>query len=146
MASDFAEYNPSPSDEGAEFEGLEYEAIAAAVAETPRGRWFLDEFARRVRAAEIARVEAALGRIESRLPSAPTCESNADNQALVVGIQQRLLDLTDALRASGASDEVCTRIEMQAQALIDLSRRRNLMEAAEMLEIGISDLRRSPAA
>lgn len=146
MASDFAAHKAPPSVEGGEFDGVEFEAIAAAVAETARGRWFLDEFARRIRAAEIERVESALLRIESRLPPEPAQGDGHGRQALVVSIQQRLLDLTDALRASGASEDVCARIETQAQALIDLARRRNLMEAAEMLEIGISGSRQSPAA
>lgn len=42
----------------------EYEAIAAAVMETARGRWFLGEFARRNRAAETGPLLEALARLE----------------------------------------------------------------------------------
>lgn len=125
-----------PSGEDGEFEGLQFDAIAAAVAETPRGRWFLDEFARRIRAAEMERVEGLLQIIESRLPPAP--DASVDHHQLAVSIQQRLLDLTDALRAQGASEDVCARIEERAQALIDAARQRNLERAAEMLEAGVA--------
>ena len=42
----------------------DYEAIEDAVMETARGRWFLKEYARRMRAAETASLHAALQRIE----------------------------------------------------------------------------------
>jgi hypothetical protein len=135
-----------PSSEDGEFEGLQFDAIAAAVAETPRGRWFLDEFARRTRATETERIEELLRLIESRLPSASPPDADVDHHQLAVSIQQRLLDLTDALRAAGASADVCARIESQAEALIDLARRRNLMRAAEMLEAGIAGSRKIPTA
>jgi hypothetical protein len=43
----------------------EYEAIYAAVTESPRGRWFLDQFARRNRSADTLQVLAAIERLES---------------------------------------------------------------------------------
>lgn len=127
------------------FEGLTFETIEAAVMETARGRWFLDEFARRIRAAETDRIEALLQLIESRLPPASAPDAIMDHHQVAVSIQQRLLDLTDALRAAGAYGDVCARIESQAEALIDLARRRNLMRAAKMLEAGIAGSRRMPA-
>ncbi len=80
------------------------------------------------------------------MPTAPAPDADVDHHQLAVSIQQRLLDLTDALRAAGASADVCARIESQAEALIDLARRRNLMRAAEMLEAGISGSRKIPTA
>lgn len=44
----------------------DFERIEAAVRETARGRWFLDEFAHRVRATEGVRVASALDRLEAR--------------------------------------------------------------------------------
>ena len=41
-----------------------FEAIQEAVMETPRGRWFLDQFATRLRAAETAQLTAGLHRLE----------------------------------------------------------------------------------
>lgn len=50
-------------------EGIEdsdFELIEAAVRETERGRWFLDEFARRIRASETASLIRAIDRLEGR--------------------------------------------------------------------------------
>lgn len=48
----------------------DYERIEAAVMETARGRWFLTEFARRVREGESAHLLHALGRLERLVESA----------------------------------------------------------------------------
>lgn len=45
----------------------DYDAIASAVMETERGRWFLAEYARRNRAADTASVLGALAEIERKL-------------------------------------------------------------------------------
>ena len=50
----------------------DYEAIEEAVMETARGRWFLAEFARRQRSAEMAELRQLLLRLEAKLPSPPT--------------------------------------------------------------------------
>ncbi len=47
----------------------EFDRIEAAVRETERGRWFLDEFARRVRASETASLQSAIERLERRAAS-----------------------------------------------------------------------------
>ncbi len=44
----------------------DFEHIEAAVRETERGRWFLDEYERRARTAEGARVAKAIERLEER--------------------------------------------------------------------------------
>ena len=49
----------------------DYDAIAAAVMETERGRWFLAEFARRNRAADTAAILDALAAVETRLAERP---------------------------------------------------------------------------
>ena len=48
----------------------DFQAIEEAVMETARGRWFLAEFARRQRSAEMAELRELLQRFEARLPSA----------------------------------------------------------------------------
>lgn len=45
----------------------DYDQVAAAVMESARGRWFLEEFARRNRAAETERVLSSLAEMEARL-------------------------------------------------------------------------------
>ena len=44
----------------------DYERIEAAVRETARGRWFLGEFARRLRSGEIADLVRAIDRLDGR--------------------------------------------------------------------------------
>jgi hypothetical protein len=50
---------PRSGDEG------DYEAICATVMESARGRWFLEEYARRNRQADTALVLAAINRLEN---------------------------------------------------------------------------------
>ncbi|MBV1707344.1 MAG: hypothetical protein KGQ37_09085 [Hyphomicrobiales bacterium] len=56
-------------DRPATLDVTDYEAIEAAVMETERGRWFLAEYARRQRSAEMAELRALLAQIDAKLPS-----------------------------------------------------------------------------
>ena len=49
----------------------DYEAIEAAVLESPRGRWFLAEFARRNRAADTLMLLEAIHKLERGVTGAP---------------------------------------------------------------------------
>ncbi|HEY0293198.1 MAG TPA: hypothetical protein VGC51_12860 [Hansschlegelia sp.] len=51
----------------------DYEAIADAVMETARGRWFLAEYARRNRAAETGAAQRPAPAGASRRPGRPAC-------------------------------------------------------------------------
>lgn len=125
---------------------FDFQAIEAAVMQTERGRRFLAEHARRARAAELERVEAALARIERRLPPSPAPIREAETRIVALSVHQRLIDLASALRASGVDEDACARIEAQAQALLDLVRRRNLMNAQDAPEPASAALRAAPAA
>jgi hypothetical protein len=46
------------------FEDDSFEAIEAAVVKTPKGRWFLDEYARRLRTSETSSILDAIKRLE----------------------------------------------------------------------------------
>jgi hypothetical protein len=75
----------------------DYELIEAAVRETARGRWFLDEFARRVRSTEIAELVRAIDRLDGRAAS----RQGEDEQAReylhrVVALLGPLIDELDA--------------------------------------------------
>lgn len=70
----------------------DYDAIAAAVMETERGRWFLSEFARRNRAADTAAVLEALAAVEARL--------SARNDAPASGAEEAARRITGALDAA----------------------------------------------
>lgn len=111
-------------------DSMDFEAIEAAVMETERGRWFLREYARRLRESDNSRIEAALARIESRLPIAANPVREAETRIVALSVQQRLVDLARSLRERGVDEESCARIEAQAAALVELARRRNLIETA----------------
>ena len=51
--------SPAPAGRG------DYESICAALKQTERGRWFLDEYAKRNRSADTHLLLAAIGRIET---------------------------------------------------------------------------------
>lgn len=83
----------------------DYEAIAAAVMETARGRWFMAEFAKRNRQADTAQLLTAIGRIERvvgvsvNAQPAPPEPSLREAAALITDLR---LDLE---RISGRSQE-----------------------------------------
>lgn len=127
-----------------EHDGLEFDAIEAAVMETPRGRWFLREYARRVRAQEHDRLEAVLARIEARL-----CLDDREPRSLVrtsASVPEQLADLAKALRLRGYSEQDCAHIEIQARALMEAASRRDLAGAVEALERGFRQSLKTPAA
>ena len=55
----------------------DYTIIEAAVMETVRGRWFLMEFARRSRAAELQQIRDAIVRLERAMLRAPALSQSA---------------------------------------------------------------------
>jgi hypothetical protein len=57
--------------------GADFERVEAAVMETERGRWFLAEFARRIRAEDAERILAAIDRLEARMAEAQAAEARA---------------------------------------------------------------------
>ncbi len=87
-----------------------FEEIYQAVAETPRGRWFLDELAKRQEAANTAQVLAAIqtlqnsieqripephllqARIESALTSAPPADESANVSSVPASVHPHLND------------------------------------------------------
>ena len=72
----------------------DYDAIREAFMETARGRWFLNEFAKRNRTADTAEVLDAVGRIESTL-------SATKNSA--VSLMASLSSIRAAVRAAKVS-------------------------------------------
>jgi len=116
----------------------DFETIEAAVMETPRGRWFLREYARRIRAQESERMLGVLDRIEQKLqlhlqlqaaqrPRPPqTCAREPETRIVTLGVHHRLLELAAALRRRGVDDFACLQIERYAHALLEVARRRDL--------------------
>jgi len=63
----------------------DYEMIEQAVMETARGRWFLGEYARRIREHESAKVLAALSRLEQTLRDNAAALAGADGEPPIFG-------------------------------------------------------------
>lgn len=108
----------------------DFEAIETAVMETARGRWFLGEYARRMRAAETAKVLEAITRLErsfatdktkDKTEQAMDGQSAAELTEAVTLIERRLSEIAWSLRERGFDGRTCTEIENQARALRQLT-------------------------
>ena len=103
----------------------DFELIEAAVRETARGRWFLDEFARRMRSAEIAELIRAIDRLDGRAASRqPEDETAREHIHRVMALLAPLIDYLDA-RAEGAAGlgappEIASGDEAALRALLAL--------------------------
>jgi hypothetical protein len=102
----------------------DFEASEAAVMETARGRWFLAEYARRMRAAETAKLLEAVTRIERTLRASerelhqePDALSGPEMGQAVAAVQERLSEIAWSLRERGFDERACGQIEAQARAL-----------------------------
>ncbi|WP_020177924.1 hypothetical protein [Methylopila sp. M107] len=99
----------------------DYDAIADAVQETERGRWFLTEFARRNRAADTAVVLRALDGLERRIAlqeKAPPPAAALIRQALDCA---RLARAAPADEAAALFDDLERVLSLAAEALGDAS-------------------------
>jgi hypothetical protein len=117
----------------------DFEAIEAAVMETARGRWFLAEYARRMRAAETAKLLEAVTRIERTLRAAgqehlqelhqeqPGALTGPEMGQAVAAVQERLSEIAWSLRERGFDERACAQIEAQARALRHLSETHGLI-------------------
>jgi hypothetical protein len=97
----------------------DFERIEAAVLETERGRWFLTEYARRIRETETNSLLSALGRIEQTLSWSElgrAADAGHRFGAHVEAVRERLQDLAWRLRQAGA-DEACAALEAEAAFL-----------------------------
>jgi hypothetical protein len=101
------------------FTADDYEAIAAAISETARGRWFLDEFARRSRAAETLRALQAIRLLESSLAKRSNDRGPLPGGAERIG--ERLLNFVWRLRESGFDTALCDALDRDAQAILEIA-------------------------
>lgn len=87
-----------------ELDEADFERIEAAVMETERGRWFLQEYARRRCAVEAERILAAIARLEAR-----ACASEEAWEAMRREAARAALDFVETLAeitlGSSASSE-----------------------------------------
>jgi hypothetical protein len=98
----------------------DFNAIEGAVSETVRGRWFLAEYARRLRAQDTGRILSALGEIEARLGAGGSRGLDAADRIQAQGIAERLADALWGLREHGAPDHLCRQIERETAAIAAL--------------------------
>lgn len=95
----------------------DYDAIAAAVMETGRGRWFLAEYARRNRQADTEMVLSAIARLE-RLCTVPAAEPGPALSETARTIAELRGDL-DRTGVSGPSARLSARIHETASGILD---------------------------
>ena len=104
--------SPSP------LSAADYDAIAAAVMETARGRWFLSEYARRNRQSDTEMVLSAIARLE-RLCTVPAAvDSNAGLSDTARTIAE-LRDDLDRAGVGGSSARLSARIHETAAGILD---------------------------
>ncbi len=132
---------PSLGPDEASSGGADYEATYAAVTESARGRWFLEEFARRNRRADTNLVLAALARVEAVLRGGPAPRlAAADLAALsdigaaleriaaavtteaaaapdVANAAERIQDLAFGLREHTLEDSMCDALDAAAREI-----------------------------
>jgi len=116
----------------------DYHLIEEAVMETARGRWFLREYARRIRAAETSQLLAALERIEKSVAHSKSIQAfEAGKEAAAAEeiqavpadpathpdgrelqeIQEKLLDIVWYMRERGFDARLCSAIRLEAGKL-----------------------------
>lgn len=94
----------------------DFETIEAAVNETARGRWFLAEFTRRLRAAETDRLLAALRRIERAVEPPPHAAFDAGSfRGAAEDLARNLEEIVRQLRATRSGSYISGALAEQAQ-------------------------------
>jgi hypothetical protein len=117
----------------------DFDTICAAMMGSPRGRWFLLEYARRKRNVDTNRVLAAIERMEKLLLGEPDrqvkeqriaadagaeadgafgCASGSPARVQVLAIAARLHEAAQSLRACGLDAARCEQIEALAASIL----------------------------
>lgn len=103
----------------------DFEIIEDAVMETARGRWFLREYARRMRSADTARLLDAMARLERIVMGQPAEHASGSRVDHFAGALEtrgaRLSQLAISLREQGYDGDLCGRIAREAEGLADLA-------------------------
>lgn len=94
----------------------DYDAIAAAVMETARGRWFLSEYARRNRQTDTEMVLSAIARLE-RLCTVPVALPELGPEFSETA--RTIAELRDDLDRGGASARLSARIQETTAGIIE---------------------------
>ncbi len=118
----------------------DFERIEAAVRETERGRWFLDEFADRVRTAEGARVAGALDRLEARAALGQAADDETrDRIRRVVSLLAELVERLNAHEENPATERPCVSAlaapQGEAEARLDALALIDALSVADKLKL-----------
>lgn len=136
----------------------DYDAIAAAVMETERGRWFLDEYARRNRNSDTSSVLGAIDKLEERIDSKLAQSANVEGQSTSNALISRdVLDLAEAitqmkrevqqLSGKGESDDHFDTATVELEAIVAQTETATseILEAAEKIQEVVWTLREEGA-
>ena len=106
---------------------VDYETIEAAVTETVRGRWFLGEFARRNRTAELRPILDAMARIEGAVSAGQPALPPADPSIRL--LMQRIKEIaaqietvSSEMREAGVDGRFSDALDHQARAVAGMMR------------------------
>ena len=105
----------------------DYETIEAAVTETVRGRWFLGEFARRNRTAELRQLLDAMARLESAVSAGAPALPPADPSIRLLmqrikEIAAQLDTVSGEMRDAGVDPRFPEAVDHQARAVAGMLR------------------------
>jgi hypothetical protein len=128
----------------------EYDAIAAAVMETARGRWFLAEFARRNRTADTAVLLDAIGRLEQAVVAERSAQ-DVDRLRFDLMEMAKAISLTKSeIAAIRPADHPHSHLAVASEALDAISRTTEratseILESAEHIQEAAWTLREDGA-
>lgn len=98
----------------------DYDSILAAVMETARGRWFLQEYAQRNRNADTGALLTAIGRIESLLQAKPEVPADPADAGTIARVHRDIAGVLDALIECGAPSFLCNDLARHLKTLAAL--------------------------
>ncbi|CAH1665493.1 hypothetical protein [Chelatococcus asaccharovorans] len=117
-----------------------YDAIARALSETERGRWFLAEYVRRQRHADLQSLIDALGRLQGTAPRpGQTAEDDRDRLRFRLVQMQRLIERTRIEIALAPGSQPTLDREVSGDPLTALARAQEkttaaIIDAAELIQ------------
>ena len=133
----------------------DFATIHAAVMETARGRWFLDEYARRNRMADTRMILDAMAKLEHAVAAGPAALAAPDAARaqgasaqdapladVAAQIGERLAAIGWDLRESGFADDICAALDRQADAAHELARQ---LGGARPVAAALAPLEEMPA-
>lgn len=101
----------------------DFDAIEDAVMETVKGRWFLSEYARRMRNQDQRHILDAIARLDARLNGQPSIETGLESFATQIDVIAAAVRRSYyALREGGRADDVSRDLLCHVHSLASLAR------------------------